>query len=54
MGNKSEEKLIYHIKYPQPYSIKINLFNDALNHHLIIKEHHRRKYLANKQYKKSF
>jgi len=47
-------KLTKKLKYKQPHSIKINLFNEALNYHLIIKAHHREKYLASKQHKRLY
>jgi len=37
------------IKYQQPYSIKINTGNPALDYHLTMKEHGRQKYEAKKK-----
>lgn len=39
------------VKYPQPYSIRIQAENDVLRDHLILKEHGRLKYAA--KYQKS-
>lgn len=49
MSDRLENKL----KYPQPHSIKLNLYgdNDALHEHLVMKEHSREKYQAKRKYK---
>ena len=39
-------------KYPQPHSIKLPGYDEALKYHLTMKEHRRRKYNATKWYKR--
>lgn len=42
-------KLEKKLKYQQPHSIKMKGYNEALQDHLVNKEHHRQKYFASKQ-----
>jgi hypothetical protein len=53
MSKSMDCRLENKLRYPQPHSIKLNLYNDneALHEHLIMKEHSREKYQARRKYK---